>query len=226
MFDRIAARYDLLNRVLSLGIDRRWRRRAVAQLQLAPGARALDLATGTGDVAIEMMRQQPGARVEALDPSRNMLDVAKHKLIKLDLQRSVGLGVADAEALPFAQGSFDGVAIAFGIRNVPDRARALREMARVTRPSGRVVILELTEPRGSWLAPLARLWVHRMVPSIGALLSGAREYRYLESSIAAFPPAEEFVAMMQSSGLRPLETISLCWGVATIFVATPATGHR
>lgn len=225
MFDRIAARYDLLNRVLSLGIDRRWRRRAVAQLQLAPGARALDLATGTGDVAIEMMRQQPGARVEALDPSRNMLDVAKHKLIKLDLQRSVGLGVADAEALPFAQGSFDGVAIAFGIRNVPDRARALREMARVTRPSGRVVILELTEPRGSWLAPLARLWVHRMVPSIGALLSGAREYRYLESSIAAFPPAEEFVAMMQSSGLRPLETISLCWGVATIFVALPATDN-
>lgn len=225
MFDRIAARYDLLNRVLSLGIDRRWRRRAVAQLQLAPGARALDLATGTGDVAIEMMRQQPGARVEALDPSRNMLDVAKHKLIKLDLQRSVGLGVADAEALPFAQRSFDGVAIAFGIRNVPDRARALREMARVTRPSGRVVILELTEPRGSWLAPLARLWVHRMVPSIGALLSGAREYRYLESSIAAFPPAEEFVAMMQSSGLRPLETISLCWGVATIFVALPATDN-
>jgi demethylmenaquinone methyltransferase/2-methoxy-6-polyprenyl-1,4-benzoquinol methylase len=170
-----------------------------------------------------MMRQQPGARVEALDPSRKMLDVAKHKLMKLELQRRVGLGVADAEALPFAAGSFDGVAIAFGIRNVPDRARGLREMARVTRPGGRVVILELTEPRDSSLAPLARLWVHRIVPSIGALLSGAREYRYLESSIAAFPPAEEFVAMMQSSGLRSLETISLCWGVATIFVATPAT---
>lgn len=226
MFDRIAQRYDLLNRVLSLGIDRRWRRRAVAQLQLAPRARALDLATGTGDLAIEMMRQQPSARVEALDPSRRMLEVAKHKLTRRRLQHSVGLGVADAEALPFAQDSFDGVAIAFGIRNVPDRARGLREMARVTRPGGRVVILELTEPRDSWLTPLARFWVHRVVPSIGALLSGAREYRYLESSIAAFPPAEQFVATMQASGLRPLKTISLCWGVATIFVATKAADDR
>ncbi len=221
MFDRIAGRYDLLNRVLSLGIDRRWRRRAVAQLQLGPGAHALDLATGTADLAIEMARQQPAARVEALDPSRNMLAVAKQKLARRQLHTRITLSVAAAEALPFASATFDGVAIAFGIRNVPDRIRGLREMARVTRAGGRVVILELTEPRGSWLTPLARIWVHRVVPSIGALLSGAREYRYLEGSIAAFPAVDEFESMMRTAGLQPLETISLFCGVATIFVATP-----
>lgn len=217
MFDRIARRYDLLNRVLSFGVDRRWRRRAVAALALAPGARVLDVATGTADVVLEVLRQEPTASVVGVDPSREMLRIGREKLARKGAGMRAELAEGDGEALPFADGGFDGVAIAFGIRNIPDRDRALAEMARVTRPGGRVVVLELCEPRGL-LALGARLWVHRLVPWIGALLSGAREYRYLERSIAAFPPPEEFARRMGESGLEVLRVEPLTCGAACLFV--------
>jgi demethylmenaquinone methyltransferase / 2-methoxy-6-polyprenyl-1,4-benzoquinol methylase len=222
MFDRIARRYDLLNRVLSLGLDRRWRRLTVDALELQPGQRVLDLATGTGDLALAMLHRCPEARVIGLDPSPAMLARARDK------QRGDGelggddgalaLGVGLAEELPFAGGSFHAVAIAFGLRNVPDRARALREMARVTRPGGRIAILELSEPRGPILGRLARIHIHRVVPRLGALLSGAREYRYLETSIAAFPPPEQVARMMEESGIEPVAARPLTFGVCTLFV--------
>ncbi len=214
MFDRIARRYDLLNRILSVGLDRRWRRRAVAALDPRPGERFLDVATGTADVALEILRRQPDATVVGLDPSRRMIDVGAAKARAAGVTGKMTLLPGDAQELPFPDATFDGTIIAFGIRNVPDRSLALAEMARVLRPGGRAVILELNEPRN----PLARLHVHRVVPLLGALLSGASEYRYLQKSIAAFPPPESFAALMATRGLGVDTVRPLTLGVACLFV--------
>lgn len=221
MFDGIARRYDLLNRVMSFGLDRSWRKKLVRALALAPGARVLDLATGTADVAIAIARAHPDCRVVGVDPSTGMLEVGRHKIARSELDARVTLQAGDAQALELADQTFDGVCIAFGIRNVPDRARALAEMARVTRPGGRVAILELSEPRRGLLAPLARFHIRRMVPRLGALLSGSREYTYLQSSIAAFPPPEAFADMMRTAGLDVLAVTPLSLGVCHLYVGTP-----
>ncbi len=224
MFDRIAARYDTLNRILSLGIDRHWRRLAVRALALPPAARVLDLATGTADVALEVLRQHRDARVLGLDPSLRMLAIGRRKVRRAGLEQCVELLFGDAQELPYADRSFDGVTIAFGIRNVPDRARALAEMARVTKRDGRVAILELMEPREGALAPLARSFVRSLVPRVGALLSGAPEYRYLQRSMAAFPSPDAFAEAMRRAGLEPLATRPLTLGVVCLFVARPGRG--
>ena len=221
MFDDIARRYDLLNRIISLGLDQSWRRKTVAALGIQPGQRVLDLATGTADLALRVARQIESVRVVGLDPSGNMLQVGQRKVTADALAERVTLVRGDAQALPFSDDSFDHVCMAFGIRNVPDRACALREMARITRAGGRIAILELAEPRGGALSGLARLHVHHVVPWIGSLLSGSREYRYLQRSIAAFPPATEFCATLEASGLRMLRCEPLTLGVATLYVATP-----
>lgn len=221
MFDRIARRYDTLNRVISLGIDRRWRRRTVAALRLPAGARVLDVATGTADLAIDIARRHPDATVVGLDPSRGMLAVGDTKLARRGLASRVSLVVGDAQALPYEAASFDAATIAFGIRNVPDRALGLRELARVVKPGGRVAVLELAEPRGGLLGRAARFHVHHVVPRLGALLSGSREYRYLQTSIAAFPPAEAFAAMMDAAGLEVVEVAPLTFGVCTLYVGAP-----
>jgi demethylmenaquinone methyltransferase/2-methoxy-6-polyprenyl-1,4-benzoquinol methylase len=218
MFDRIAARYDLLNRLISLGVDQRWRRRTVAALELAAGGRVLDLATGTGDLGLLIARTYPDVSVVGLDPSLNMLAVAQQKIARAKLEPRVQLLSGIAESLPFEDASFAGTTIAFGIRNVPDRPKALREMARVTRPGGRVCILELSEPRSGVLAWAARFHMHTVVPSVGALLSGAGAYRYLPRSIAAFPPAEEFAEMMRAAGLDVVAVQPLTFGVCHLFV--------
>ena len=221
MFDAIAERYDLLNRVLSMGIDQRWRRRTVAALQLPGEARVLDLATGTGDVALRIARAHPDAQVTGVDPSEKMLAVGRQKVAAAGLAGRIILLQGDAEKLDFPDRRFDGVTIAFGIRNVPDRQRALREMARVCRIGGRIAILELSEPGGGVLGALARFHVHTLVPTMGALLSGAREYRYLQQSIAAFPPAAQFAEQLRSAGLRVLAVQPLTFGVCHLYVAEP-----
>lgn len=219
MFDRIAQRYDLLNRVLSLGLDRSWRDRAVRAAALGPSARVLDLATGTGDLAIALATQRTDSTVDALDPSRGMLDIARTKVEALGIARRVTLHEGDAQHLPFGDQTFDAVTMAFGIRNVPDRLAALREIRRVLRPLGRAVILELAEPTGGVLGPLARWHVHHVVPTVGALLSGAWEYRYLQRSIAAFPPPEEFAVLLRDSGLTDVRWEMMTFGAATLYVA-------
>ena len=221
MFDGIARRYDLLNRINSFGLDRFWRRRAVEALHLRPGSRVLDLATGTGDVALEVLRQEPQATVVGIDPSEKMLELGRHKVEVAGLGERIEMKIADAQDLPFEDDSLDGVVIAFGIRNVPDRAQALREMARVTRPGGRIVILELNEPRSGWIAPLARFHIHRVVPWMGSWLSGSREYRYLEKSIAAFPSPPEFIELMRRSGCQVLVGRTLALGACCLFIAEP-----
>lgn len=221
MFDNIAGRYDLLNRIISLGIDQSWRRRTVDALGLGPQSHALDLATGTADLAILIAERAPGCRITGVDPSVKMLEVGRAKVERSGLTSRIDLREGDAQSLEFADNTFDGTTIAFGIRNVPDRIQGLREMARVTRPGGRVAILELSEPRGGFMAPLARFHVHTLVPWVGSLLSGAKEYRYLQRSIEAFPPAEEFAQTMRQAGLDVLEVTPLTFGVAHLYVATP-----
>jgi demethylmenaquinone methyltransferase/2-methoxy-6-polyprenyl-1,4-benzoquinol methylase len=220
MFDGIAHRYDLLNRLLSLGLDRRWRRRTVRELALGPDARVLDVATGTGDLALDLAESGSGVAVVGLDPAPRMLELARHKAEAEGLALRVRFVVGSAESLPFADGEFDAATIAFGIRNVPDRLLALREMRRVTRASGRVAVLELSEPVRGLLAPCARLYLHRVVPWLGALLSGRREYRYLQRSIAAFPPPSEFSGLMEKAGLRVKSVIPLSFGACHLYVAT------
>ncbi len=221
MFDGIAHRYDLVNRVISLGIDQSWRRKTVKALELQPGAKVLDLATGTADLALMIARLHPHVTIVGVDPSAKMLDVGRKKVTEAQLNERLELVVGDAQALDFPDRTFDGLCIAFGIRNVPDRLKGLREMARVTKAGGRVAILELSEPRGGVLGPLARFHVHNVVPTVGALLSGAKEYRYLQKSIAAFPPAREFEALMVEAGLRIVASTSLTFGVCHLYVGEP-----
>jgi demethylmenaquinone methyltransferase / 2-methoxy-6-polyprenyl-1,4-benzoquinol methylase len=237
MFDKIAARYDTLNRVLSFGLDQRWRRIVVRALGLdvrrrkkskqgqwfGERPRVLDVATGTGDLAIEIARACPGATVVGLDPSPSMLAIAEHKLARCGLADRVTLTVGDAQALPQHSCEIDAATIAFGIRNVPDRGKALRELARVVRPAGRIAVLELNQPRDSGLfASAARLHTHHIVPRLGAWLSGAAEYRYLQASVAAFPPPQQFAELMRASGLDVLAITPLTFGVCTLYLATPA----
>ena len=227
MFDRIARRYDLLNRLMSFGMDRRWRKKTVAALELGRGRDAgadtwvLDLATGTADLAIDLARRLPAIRVVGLDPSENMLAVGRIKLARRHLADRVELVAGDAQALEFADARFAAVTMAFGIRNVPDRAVALREMARVTRPGGRIAILELSTPRRGPIAPLARFHIQQMVPRMGALISGASEYRYLERSIAAFPAPEEFADLMRGAGIAVIAVRPMSFGAAHLYVGTP-----
>lgn len=221
MFDAIARRYDLLNRLISFGVDQRWRRRTVAALELGPGAKVLDLATGTGDLALMLARSPAQPSVVGVDPSRNMLAIGEEKVRRAGLEERVAMRFGDAQRLDFDDATFDGVTIAFGIRNVPDRPAALREMARVTRPGGRVAILELSEPRRGLFGALARLHVHHLVPWLGGLLSGSREYRYLQQSIAVFPPPPDFASLMRGAGLSVLAVEPLTFGACCLYVGEP-----
>ncbi len=219
MFDGIAGRYDLLNRVISFGIDRGWRKKAAQALALTEGAGSvLDVASGTGDLAFAVREAWPHAGVVGVDPSTKMLEIAAQKAEARGLSQVLRFEVAEAEALPFDDGVFDGVTIAFGIRNVVDRPRGLAEMRRVTRRGGRVVVLELSEPQGGVMSSLARVHVHHVVPFVGGLLSGRKEYGYLQASIAAFPPPDAFAKMMEQAGLADVRAEPLTMGVAHLYV--------
>jgi demethylmenaquinone methyltransferase / 2-methoxy-6-polyprenyl-1,4-benzoquinol methylase len=219
MFDLIATRYDRVNRILSLGLDQRWRRTTLRKIGLTPEHRVLDIATGTGDLAI--LQAQTTSSVVGLDPSQNMLDVAQSKLDSQQIAHKVQLVLGDAQALPFEDAEFDRITIAFGIRNVPDRIRGMREMLRVLKSGGKVGILELNEPEKGLLALGARFYIRKLVPRIGAALSGAREYRYLQESIAEFPNRETFAQSMKDVGFSKIESYPLSFGVCTLFV-----GHK
>jgi len=223
MFDNIAERYDAINRLMSLGLDRRWRRRCVERLSGPNLTSILDVATGTADLAIAAARRYPEVKVVGLDPSEQMLGVGRTKLGKLGLSDRIELVRGDAEALPFGDGSFDAAMMAFGIRNVPDRSRALLEFHRVVRPGGLVCILELNEPTSGWLGPVTRLWVHQVIPMLGRLFARGGEYSYLRESMARFPPPQAFEELLRSAGLEPLATDRLGLGACHLFVTRRST---
>lgn len=220
MFDRVAPRYDRLNALMSFGLHRLWRRRLVAALgPLSDGDVALDLATGTADVALAIARRYPGARVVGVDPSPGMLAVGDDKVRRVSRGGAVTLEIGDGQALGHADDAFAASCIAFGIRNVPDRPACLAELARVTRPGGPVAVLELSWPRAGLLGPLARFHVRHVVPRLGAWLSGEREYRYLAESVAAFPAPAAFASLMGDAGLVDVRWRAMAFGTATLFVA-------
>ena len=220
MFDRIAARYDRMNQIISLGLDRGWRTALVRAMGVPEGGHVLDVATGTGDVAIAIASTHTTSTVTGLDPSQGMLEVGREKVLGAGLEERVRLDFGDAQKMPYEDDTFDAACISFGIRNVPDRVQGLREMVRVTRPGKKVCILELSEPRGSIFSFFARLHVHHIVPLLGAILSGQWEYRYLQKSIAAFPPPEKFANVMEEAGLTKIEARRFLFGVAHLYSGT------
>jgi demethylmenaquinone methyltransferase/2-methoxy-6-polyprenyl-1,4-benzoquinol methylase len=191
MFDRIAPVYDVMNRVMTAGLDVRWRRLAAAAV-VRPGDRVLDAACGTGDLALADARAGAG-RVTGLDFSEAMLARARRKAPDLEWVRG------DMLALPFADATFDAATVGFGVRNVADLELALRELRRVLQPGGRLAILEITQPRGL-LRPFYSLWFDRVVPLLGKVLPGGAAYTYLPASVKRFPNAERLAELMRAAG--------------------------
>ena len=209
-FRAVAPRYDLMNDLMSLGIHRLWKRRLVGLAVARTGERALDLAGGTGDVALALARA--GARVTVADPSTEMMAVGR--------RRAGGAAIdwveAEAEALPFAEASFDLVTVAFGIRNVTRMDAALAEIRRVLRPDGRFLCLEFSTPR-PWLAPAYGIWSRTAIPLLGTLVSGKIEaYRYLVESIGRFPDQARFAALVEEAGFASVDWRDLSFGIAAI----------
>ena len=211
MFDRIADRYDLMNSVMTAGMHHRWRERAADLSRVGPGAAALDVCWGTGDMALELARRVgPGGRVVGLDFSAPMLELAREK------SGAVRWVQGNALELPFEDGEFDAATVGFGARNVVDLRRGIAEMARVVRPGGRVVILEITTPRRPPLSWFYAVWFDRIVPLLGTVAGDRDAYTYLPDSVRRFPPAEELAALMHGVGLREVRYLILAGGIIAI----------
>lgn len=229
MFTRIAPYYDLLNTLLSAGLHHRWRRCAADLAELQPGQRALDVATGTGDFAIELRRRLgTSGRVVASDFSWGMLQVARAKLQRKGLAASIQLVAADALCLPFANHTFHVATIAFAGRNVVDLHRLFSEMNRVVRPGGKVVFLELGRPQLPLVSQLFSLYFRKITPLVGRLISRDRvAYSYLPESVYSFPNPEELAEIMQRAGLEQVRFRLLALGIATVHVgsATATSGR-
>ncbi len=218
MFSSIARRYDVTNEVLSFGVHRLWRRTAVRLSGAAPGQHVLDCATGTGDLALAFKRKVgPSGRVMGTDFCAEMLQSAPQKAAREGLQ--VEFEVADVLSLPYAKDTFDVSSISFGIRNVDDPVKCLKELARVTKPGGRVVVVEFGQPEGLFGA-LFRFYSKTIMPAIGSLITGNRAaYEYLPRTAAAFPAGEKFLAMMDETGAYQSRAAHpLTFGTAYVYV--------
>ena len=211
MFDRIARVYDLMNSVMTVGLHHRWRERAADLAALGPGDRALDVATGTGDLAIELERRVgESGRVVGSDFSEGMLELARQKTAAVDFEQG------NALELPYEDDSFDAATVGFGARNFSDLARGLGEMARVVRPGGRVVVLELTTPERPPLSWFFRLWFDRLVPLLGRVAGDPEAYSYLPNSVRRFPNARGLAAAMAAVGLVRVRWVVTAGGIIAI----------
>lgn len=219
MFDRISPRYDLLNRLLSLRRDVYWRRKVVDFLDDRPNQRVLDLATGTADVLLALMRHS--ARVGyglGIDMADRMLELGRQKVVAAGLDGRIELKRGDATALDLASASFDAVTIAFGIRNLSDIAKGLAEMRRVLRPGGRALILEFSLPNNRLIRIPYLVYFRHVLPRVGALLSGdQRAYRYLERTVKSFPYGDEMCALIRQAGFVKVSATPLTFGTVTIY---------
>jgi len=220
MFNDISGKYDLLNHLLSMGIDRRWRKRLIRRLQQVDPARVLDVATGTGDLAIAAARKTD-ARITAADISVGMMAKGKAKVDAAGLAQRIVFAEAAAEALPFADQSFDAVMVAFGVRNFADLQQGLNEFHRVTKPGGKVFVLEFSMPANHLLGALYRFYFRNILPRIGRLVSGHPEaYAYLPDSVKQFPYGEAFLAHLARAGFDQCTATPLSGGIASLYEAS------
>jgi demethylmenaquinone methyltransferase/2-methoxy-6-polyprenyl-1,4-benzoquinol methylase len=211
MFDRIAGMYDLLNQVMTVGLHHEWRRRAAELAQVGPGDRVLDVAAGTGDLTIELARHvEPGGEAVGCDFSDGMLDIARGKAPDLRFEH------ADALDLQYADGEFAAATVGFGARNFSDLERGLGEMARVVRPGGRVVVLEVTIPTRRPLSTFFDVWFDRVVPVLGKVAGESEAYDYLPNSVKRFPGPEELAATMARCGLTDIRYVITGGGIVTL----------
>ncbi|HZE03795.1 MAG TPA: class I SAM-dependent methyltransferase [Solirubrobacteraceae bacterium] len=225
MFDRISGVYDRMNTVMTAGLHHHWRRRAADLAALRPGGRALDVATGTGDLALELARRvAPGGTVVGADFAERMLDLAREKAGRERAAGMVPAGVelrfesANALALPYGDDEFDAVTVGFGARNFSDLRQGLREMVRVVAPGGRVVILEITTPTRPPLSTLLEIWFDRIVPALGRLAGDPDAYEYLPSSVRRFPAPQVLAATMAEVGLMDVRYRITAGGIIALHV--------
>jgi len=218
-FARIVPRYDLMNRLMTGGRDQAWRRQVARLAALPPGGRVLDVATGTGDIALALARHYPGAQVVGADFSLKMIHAGRSKFAAAGLESRVSLVTGDALRLPFSDDSFDAVTTGFALRNVTDVPRTFAEMYRLVKPGGRVVCLEISRPTLPLFRPLFNFYFYRVVPWLGGLISGHRDaYAYLPSSLTGFLTPEEIKAVMQEVGWRRVRYRRLMVGTVAMHV--------
>ncbi|MBL7977903.1 MAG: bifunctional demethylmenaquinone methyltransferase/2-methoxy-6-polyprenyl-1,4-benzoquinol methylase UbiE [Bacteroidetes Order II. Incertae sedis bacterium] len=219
MFDTIAPRYDLLNRVLSLGIDQGWRKRVVALLSADKPQKILDVATGTADLALASMRLQP-EHIIGVDIAEGMLEVGRKKIATLDLSDKITLQRGDSENLPFEDNRFDAVTVAFGVRNFENLYAGLAEMRRVLRPGGKLVVLEFSKPSHFPIKQLYSFYFRQVLPRVGSTVSGVSgPYQYLNESAMAFPDGKDFMVELTKAGYHTVTAEPQTFGIATIYTA-------
>lgn len=216
LFNRVAKHYDALNTFFSLGMDRQWRKRLAEEIK---GSRSvLDLATGTGEVAIETVHKLQKAQVVGIDPSAEMLALARQKIESGGYSERIMLAQCEAENLPFKDNVFDAVTIAFGIRNTVDPKKSLLQMKRVLKNGGKAGIMEFAVPGNKLFAPLYLFYFKKILPVVGSIFGTGKEYKYLSDSTESFPQREDFVDLIKEAGLEPEKSIELMMGIVIIYI--------
>jgi demethylmenaquinone methyltransferase / 2-methoxy-6-polyprenyl-1,4-benzoquinol methylase len=218
MFDKIAFRYDFLNRFLSVGIDVWWRKKAIRKLADLKPKKILDVATGTGDVAILSYRILQPEQITGIDLSNKMLEIGREKIAKLRLQDKIQLAKGDSETIKYADNSFDAVTVAFGVRNFEHLEKGLQEMLRVLRPGGRAVILEFSKPTMPVISQLYKLYMNVITPAFGKLFAGSKgAYSYLNKSVQKFPEGAALVNILTKTGYKNVSFQKLSLGICSIY---------
>jgi demethylmenaquinone methyltransferase / 2-methoxy-6-polyprenyl-1,4-benzoquinol methylase len=220
MFDNISHRYDFLNHFLSLGIDKIWRRKAIALLREAKPLSILDVATGTGDFALQAMDLKP-ERIAGIDISEGMLEVGRRKVREKKLDHVIELKTGDSENIPFEENKFDAVTVAFGVRNFENLEKGLAEILRVLKPGGKLVVLEFSRPGKFPMKQLYRLYFKHILPKIGRIVSSDRAaYTYLPESVEVFPDGDDFLRILSHVGFKNTQCKVLTFGISSIYSAT------
>ncbi|HEY4936479.1 MAG TPA: bifunctional demethylmenaquinone methyltransferase/2-methoxy-6-polyprenyl-1,4-benzoquinol methylase UbiE [Puia sp.] len=218
MFNKIAFRYDFLNRFLSGGIDRNWRKKAIRELSVIKPGTILDVATGTADMPILMMKLLQPDQITGIDISEGMLELGKQKIIKAGLEKTVHLQTGDGESIHFPDASFDAVTVAFGVRNFQNLEKGLSEMQRVLKQGGKLVILEFSKPNKGFFLPFYKIYLRIIAPRIGKMVSGnAEAYQYLNDSVNAFPEGEVFIGILNNTGYKNTYYKKLSLRICTIY---------